>query len=256
MKLLTALCIGLGISSAVHAANVNGFEFSCKDSPNMTVNSSAGRECDHEGNFTPNTAQPPLDSNGVPIRQPRRPDPVPPQLAPVPPKPLASNPPRYDAQGNLLPSEPTWAERKGCGNQNECHWLLGWYVEEQETAAKALHKLEDEHISNPRGIDDYLMARQMRILNKLDGKDADDLPFWPPVAPFVLYDADGKPWSIFRFSLPEAILTGFAIHRDRYCRPEDQDMDDINAIFYCFEMNRRARALFDKFQSSVGAAAR
>lgn len=121
------------------------------------------------------------------------------------------------------------------------HFLFGWTTAEQETVAKALHKLEGQ-----TGIDDMLMERQARVLRKLD-KGGEVYPlFWPPLAPFTLRSPTGEAWRIYQFSLPEEILTGFAVSRDQYCRAEDQDTDDMDAArAYCADANARAIALFE-----------
>lgn len=75
----------------------------------------------------------------------------------------------------------------------------------------------------------------------------DQHPRRPPLAPFTLRSPDGEPWRIYQFSLPETILSGFAVSRDRYCRAEDQDTDDLeSAKAYCVDANRRAINMFDR----------
>lgn len=122
------------------------------------------------------------------------------------------------------------------------HFLFGWTEAEQETVAKALQALDGKP-----GIDDMLMERQARILRKLDQGGVTYPLFWPPLAPFTLHSSDGGSWRIYQFSLPEETLTGTAVSRDRYCRAEDQDTDDMDeAKAYCSNANARAVEMFDR----------
>jgi hypothetical protein len=139
----------------------------------------------------------------------------------------------------------TQASRPSQAEQWGPQFLFAWSAQEQATAAKALRALEGQ-----QGIDAYLMARQARILDKI----AQGFTFydqdWRRIRPFVLKDAAGRSWTILQMTLPEVILTGFAVSRDRYCRPEEQDMAEPQATLYCFEMNRRAIDLFAGIENS------
>lgn len=151
------------------------------------------------------------------------------------------------------------------------HFLHGWTTAEQETAAKAIRKLEGQRgIELPRKKSnrywlfhwtDYhgymvLKERRARILIKMEDGNVVYPLFWPPMAPFLLRSRTMtfRPhigptvyWSIYQFSLPEQTLTGFAVSRDQNCRYEDQDIgDDELAKAYCADANARAVALFNK----------
>lgn len=121
-------------------------------------------------------------------------------------------------------------------------FLVGWTVSEQETVIKALREIEDKP-----GIDDMLMERQKRIIAAIERGYRFYDQDWRPIQPFTFRDAAGQPWSIVHLSLPMTILAGFAVSRDRYCRAEDQDMDDAEkAKSYCADANARAVELFDR----------
>jgi hypothetical protein len=139
----------------------------------------------------------------------------------------------------------TQASRPSQAEQWGPQFLFAWSAQEQATAAKALRALAGQ-----QGIDTYLLARQTRILDKI----AQGFTFydqdWNRIRPFVLKDPAGGSWTILQMTLPEVILTGFAVSRDRYCRPEEQDMDEPQATLYCFEMNRRAIDLFAGIEKS------
>jgi hypothetical protein len=143
------------------------------------------------------------------------------------------------AHSESRPSEASQAERWGP------QFLIGWSMEDQEAATKALHALEGKD-----GIDEILLARQARILRKIErGYTFYDIN-WGLIQPFVLQDEHGNRRAIFQFTLPEMILTGFAVSRDRYCRWEDQDMDEDPAKAYCAEMNRRAIQVFSRLEKA------
>jgi hypothetical protein len=138
----------------------------------------------------------------------------------------------------IAPSEPTPAERLGP------QFLYGWSQRDMSALRSAFAKMEDEHLAHPDGFDKYLMARRARILNKL-------------ASGFLFYDENWKemhltmvgpydePWWIVHMTLPETILTGVVASRDRYCRAEDQDTEDMfEAGAYCAEHNDAANELF------------
>lgn len=88
-------------------------------------------------------------------------------------------------------------------------FLLEFSEREIAVVRRAMDKLADEHEANPSGIDDYLMGRRLRIVQKLDGGG------------FGVFAPNGTAgWerhgTVFPMTLPEAILTGFAVSRDRY----------------------------------------
>jgi hypothetical protein len=122
-----------------------------------------------------------------------------------------------------------WAELNGP------QFLLPWSAQDIETVRRALAKMEDEHIKYPDGIDDYQMGRRARFIEKLD-----------TFAGIVLGD-DG---SVFRWvSLREINMVGRSVSRDRYCRAEDQDVDDLQFLeagVECYIRNAAAIALFER----------
>jgi hypothetical protein len=132
----------------------------------------------------------------------------------------------------------TQASRPSQAEQWGPQFLIAWSEQEQPTAAKALRALDGQ-----QGIDTYLTARQARILDKIaQGFTLYDQD-WNRIRPFVLKDAAGGSWTILQMTLPEVILTGFAVNRERYCWPEEQDMYEPQATLYCFEMIPRDRPL-------------
>lgn len=130
------------------------------------------------------------------------------------------------AHSQTRPSEPSPAERLGP------QFLFAWSAEDQETVSKALRKLEGQ-----AGIDDILMGRQARILRKIEQGFLFYDQNWTRIQPFILHDTEGNRWSIYQLTLPEVVLTGFAVSRDRYCRAEEQDMEEKLANTYCEQMN-------------------
>lgn len=142
----------------------------------------------------------------------------------------------------IVPSEPTPAERIGP------QFLYAFSQRDMAALRSAFAKLENEHVANPQGINEYLMTRRARILRKLS-------------AGFLFYDENwtethltmigpsGEPWWIVHTTLPETILTGFAVSRDRECRAEDQDTDDMfEAGAHCADHNEAASELFGRIE--------
>lgn len=110
---------------------------------------------------------------------------------------------------------------------------------------QAFDKLEEEHLKNKYGIDNYIMGRVTRIIQKLESPD------------FLFLDEKGKGWRMQPMSTPEITLTGFAVSRNRYCRPEDQDIDDLQLLeagVECYIRNTSAIALFEKIQKMQHSA--
>lgn len=124
-----------------------------------------------------------------------------------------------------------WAEINGP------QFLLPLSLNDIAVIRRALAKLEDEHIKYKDGIDDYLMGRRARILEKLDTYS------------FIVLGSDG---TVFRWiTNPELTMIGFAVSRDRYCRAEDQDTDnEIGAAIYCKIVNSMAIELFDRIKDA------
>lgn len=126
-----------------------------------------------------------------------------------------------------------WAEQHGP------QFLLPWSAQDIATIRRALDKLEDEHLKYKDGIDDYLMGRRARILEKLD------------TFSFIVLGADG---TAFRWvTTPEITMVGFAVSRDRYCRAEDQDVDELGFLeagVECYIRNRAAIELFGRIEKA------
>lgn len=108
----------------------------------------------------------------------------------------------------------------------------------------AFAKMEDEHLAHPAGFDKFLMARRARILNKLASGFMFYDENWKEMH-LTMLESDGSPWWIVHMTLSETILTGMVASRDRYCRAEDQDTEDMfEAGAYCAEHNDAANELF------------
>jgi hypothetical protein len=131
-----------------------------------------------------------------------------------------------------------WAEQHGP------QFLFAWSEDDVATLRRAFDNLAAMHDHDPRGINDYLMGRRARILGKLEHRTVLMYGmFWD----LDLVDATGKPWRLQAMSLPETILSGFAVLRDRYCRAEDQDVDDwhyLDAVTICEIHNTAAKELY------------
>lgn len=142
----------------------------------------------------------------------------------------------------IAPSEPTPAERIGP------QFLYGWSQRDVDTIRSAFAKLEDEHLAHPDGINEYLMARRARILNKLSTGFLFYDENWTEMH-LTMVGPNGEPWQIVHMTLPETILSGFAVSRDRYCRAEDQDTDDMfEAGAHCADHNGAAEELFGRIE--------
>lgn len=138
----------------------------------------------------------------------------------------------------IAPSEPTPAERIGP------QFLYAFSQRDMAALQSAFAKLEDEHVANPQGINEFLMARRARILNKLSAGFMFYDENWKEMH-LTLLGPDGAPWWIVHTTLPETILTGFAVSRDRECRAEDQDTEDMfEAGAHCADHNEAANELF------------
>jgi hypothetical protein len=137
-----------------------------------------------------------------------------------------------------------WAERHGP------QFLLAWSQADIATVRRALDKLEEEHSKDPAGIDDYLMGQRARILKKLEHPGFFMYGMYWDIE---LTDAAGRPWRLQPMSGKEVTLTGFAVSRDRYCRPEDQDIDELDILavgIECYVRNTAAIGLFERIAKS------
>jgi hypothetical protein len=86
-------------------------------------------------------------------------------------------------------------------------------LSEVATVRRALDKLSDMHDRYADGIDDYMMGRRSRVLENLNHRGT---MLFGMYADIDLVDADGNPWQVQHFTLPEIILTGYAVSNDRY----------------------------------------
>lgn len=142
----------------------------------------------------------------------------------------------------IAPSEPTQAERLGP------QFLYGFSQRDMGALHGAFAKMEDEHLARPDGFDKYLMARRARILNKIASGFLFYDENWKEMR-LTMLGPDGSPWWIVHMTLSETILTGMVASRDRYCRAEDQDTDDMfEAGAHCAEHNDAANELFKRIE--------
>lgn len=134
-----------------------------------------------------------------------------------------------------------WAEQHGP------QFLFAWSEDDVATVRRALDKLEYEHERDPQVIDDYLLGREQRIKAKLEHPNS--FMMYGMMWDIDLVDAAGKPWRLQPMSLPETTLTGFAVSRDRYCRPEQLDTDnEVAAERECRDRNTAAIALYGRIE--------
>jgi hypothetical protein len=104
--------------------------------------------------------------------------------------------------------------------------IFAWSAGDQLTVAAALEALK----SQP-GYDDLLIGRAIRIQEKLRHRG------------MVWVGAHGETWlPPVQLTLPEMILAGHALSR-YYCRPEDQDIAEQDAVAYCARANEKAQIL-------------
>jgi hypothetical protein len=137
-----------------------------------------------------------------------------------------------------------WAELRGP------QFLFAWSDQDIATVRRALDKLEEERLKDPAGIDDYVMGQRARILKKLESPGFFMYGMYWDIE---LVDGEGRPWRLQPMSGKEVTLTGFAVSRDRYCRPEDQDIDDLRFLaagVECYVRNTAAIALFKRIETS------
>jgi hypothetical protein len=130
-----------------------------------------------------------------------------------------------------------WAERHGP------QFFFNWSMKDIVTIRRALDKLEEDHLRDRDGIDDYLMGRRARIIEKLDTNAG------------IVLGGDGAAYRWM--SLSETTLVGIAVSRDRYCRPEDQDVGDLEFLAAgvdCYVKNRDAVELFDRIKKTEHAS--
>jgi len=114
---------------------------------------------------------------------------------------------------------------------------------------RALDKLMLDHLKDKAGIDDYLIGRRTRILVKIEHPNS--FMMYGMMWDIDLVDAAGKPWRLQPMSTPETALTGFAVSRDRYCRPEQLDTDDdVAAEQECKRRNEAAIELFGRIEKA------
>jgi hypothetical protein len=122
------------------------------------------------------------------------------------------------------------------GEQHGAQFLLPWSAEDIVTIRRAMDKLEEQHLRFGY-FDEYIMGRRARIIEKLDTYS------------FIVLGDNG---AVFRWvTNPEIFLVGFAVSRDRYCRAEDQDIDDeAEARRECDYRNKAAIELFGRIEKA------
>jgi hypothetical protein len=122
------------------------------------------------------------------------------------------------------------------GEQHGPQFLLPWSAQDIATIRRALDKMEEQHL-RLRYFDEYMMGRRARIIEKLDTYS------------FIVLGSDG---TVFRWvTYPELFLVGLTVSRDRYCRPEDQDTEDMfEAGAYCAIVNGAAIELFGRIEKA------
>lgn len=139
------------------------------------------------------------------------------------------------------------------GEKHGPKFILELSDKEVAVVRRAMDKLAAEHEAHPDGIDDYLMGRRKRILEKLDGGGFG-----------VFRGSERLPQVAFSFTLPEEILIGFAVSRDRYrVAPEPEQPALVARIWNWFMgtaiaqsesiesiQNREAISLFDKIAAT------
>lgn len=120
---------------------------------------------------------------------------------------------------------------------DNAQYLFTWSDEDIATIRRALAHLEEEHFQDQDRFDNFYMGRRARVLQMLDrgGEQvfiADFERGWIKKHQFLL-------------SIPENELVGMAVSRDRYCRPEEQDIEDmLEAGAYCAWYNKAAIDLY------------
>jgi hypothetical protein len=124
------------------------------------------------------------------------------------------------------------------GEQHGPQFLFDWSAQDIATIRRALDNLEEMHLKDRAGIDDYLDGRRARVVEKLDTNSG------------IVLLPDG---AYRRMTLLETTLVGFAVSRDRYCRPEEQDIDELDFLAAgvdCYVKNRAAIELFSRLEKT------
>lgn len=137
---------------------------------------------------------------------------------------------------------------RGWAEENGPQFALALSEDEVAVVRRALDHMEEEHLKNPDGIDNYQMGRRARFLAELDHVG---FTMWGMHLDITPVDAQGRPWRLQHMSLPEITMVGRSVSRDRYCRAEDQDVDEfqfLSAGVECYTRNRDAIALFERIQ--------
>lgn len=130
----------------------------------------------------------------------------------------------------------TWAEMHGPT------FALTLSDSEVDVVRRALDKTAEEHDKNPDGFDDYWMGRRQRVLEEMNQGG------------FGLFVGGPSGWEdrqekTFPLTLLKITLIGIAVSRDRYCRAEDQDVDELEFLaagVECYIRNTAAIALFNR----------
>jgi hypothetical protein len=148
------------------------------------------------------------------------------------------------------PSTPlTFADgyNEGWAEQHGARFILTLNESEVDVIRRAFDRLEEEHLRDRAGIDDFIMGQRARILEGLDQGG------------FSIFEPSENGWRVvdnakaFPMSVKQITLTGFAVSRDHYCRPEDRDVDDLQFLeagVECYIRNTAAIALFRRIETS------
>jgi hypothetical protein len=150
-------------------------------------------------------------------------------------------------------SEPLTFEQgyaKGWAEENGPQFAMALSEDEVAVVRRALDHMEEEHLANPDGIDNYQMGRRTRFLAELDHVG---FAMWGMYLDIAPVDATGRSWRIQHMSLPEITMVGRSVSRDRYCRAENEDVDDwhfLDAVTICDLHNQAAISLYDRIESA------
>jgi hypothetical protein len=126
---------------------------------------------------------------------------------------------------------------KRWGEQHGPQFMLSFSEVDVATIRRAFDNLALMHERDPGVVDDYLMGRRARLIETFDSFD------------YIVLGPHWEVWRVMPMTQPEITLTGYAVSLDRYCRPEDQDVDDwhyLDAVTICRLHNEAAITLYER----------